>query len=737
MKRKRFFSMKKKVMIMILVLILILIGFFIPVLYYQNSIMKNVGKDNISNMKTQLSNQYKELFNYSLQMDASKVARSNLSSINNLFDDVQDDLRLLRSSLLHVFAHPEEYNEVKISPPARKRAGASVQIMTIPGVKTKEFDNMKLMGNIGSSLKNMYDTSEKINSCFVAFPEGVFVIVDSKAEYKYDESGKLKPFDFTQRDWYKGAMGQGDMYISDVFTDAFTGEQELACSLPVYRDGKLIAVIGMDLFLSKINKILFDNNAQFEQYDTVCMLDKNFTMISGTAEPDYLKDNNTGKFIDLRNSDNHSISDLCNSMSSLMGDPEMTTDPIDLELFEVDGQKYCFAIKGSNKYKVYSLVVSLDKTESVVADISSNIDEDEVIVKMEDDFESNEKKIIRLIFIVIAAVLVFAVISSYIFGKKITNPIIHFTRRIGEVHGELPEFDMTDEFYTHDEIETLALTFADMSREVRENIDKNEKLIKEKALVNADMKVAAQIQEGLLPSEYPPFPDRHEFDLYASMSPAKEVGGDFYDFFLIDDDHLVLLIADVSGKGIPAAMYMAFSKALIKNKAQMGEYSPEKILTEVNAQLCKGNRSSHFVTVWMAVLEISTGKGKAVNAGHEHPAVKRKDGSFELIKYRHSPALAVIDGIVFKEHEFKLDPGDRLFVYTDGVPEATNSNNELFGCDRMIHELNRSGDTGNEQLLKNVRAAVDRFVGDAPQFDDLTMLGFTYNGNGEQENADA
>ncbi len=232
----------------------------------------------------------------------------------------------------------------------------------------------------------------------------------------------------------------------------------------------------------------------------------------------------------------------------------------------------------------------------------------------------------------------------------------------------------------------------------------------------------------MLPSIFPPFPDRTEFDIFASMTPAKEVGGDFYDFFFIDDDHLALVIADVSGKGIPASIFMAISKTHIKFKAQAGEISPSKIITHVNNQLSINNTSMHFVTVWMAVIEVSTGKGYAINAGHEHPVLKRANGKFELVKYRHSFCVGTIEGYAYQEHEFKLDPGDRLFVYTDGVPEATDANNELYGTDRMLDALNQEPDVSNEQLLKNVKSSVDKFVGEAPQFDDLTMLGFTYYG---------
>ncbi|WP_029231325.1 PP2C family protein-serine/threonine phosphatase [Butyrivibrio sp. VCB2006] len=250
---------------------------------------------------------------------------------------------------------------------------------------------------------------------------------------------------------------------------------------------------------------------------------------------------------------------------------------------------------------------------------------------------------------------------------------------------------------------------------------------KEKAVADRDLTLAADIQENILPKTFPYLPERKEFDLYATMNPAKEVGGDFYDFFMVDDDHIALVMADVSGKGIPAALFMMVARTLIRNRVLIGD-SPAKALESVNNQLCEGNKAELFVTVWLAVISLSTGKGVAVNAGHEHPVIRRADGNYELVTYKHSPAVATIEGIPFREHEFQLNPGDSLFVYTDGVPEATNNENVLFGTERMMESLNKDPDAKPETVLGNMTKSIEAFVGDAKQFDDITMLGMKYFG---------
>ena len=285
---------------------------------------------------------------------------------------------------------------------------------------------------------------------------------------------------------------------------------------------------------------------------------------------------------------------------------------------------------------------------------------------------------------------------------------------------------------SQDEIGDLYRKTQTMQIRLLDYMDHLTKVTQERERISAELNVATQIQADMLPRIFPPFPERKEFGLYATMDPAKEVGGDFYDFFLVDDDHLAMVVADVSGKGVPAALFMVIAKTLIKNRAQMGD-SPSDVLRNVNNQLCEGNEAELFVTVWLGILEISTGKGWAVNAGHEHPVIRRAGGSYELIVYRHSPAVAVMSGMRFPQHEFHLDPGDALFVYTDGVPEATSEAQELFGTDRMLDVLNSNKDLTPEKMLPEMHRQIDLFVGKAPQFDDITMLLMEYHGPEKKE----
>ena len=241
--------------------------------------------------------------------------------------------------------------------------------------------------------------------------------------------------------------------------------------------------------------------------------------------------------------------------------------------------------------------------------------------------------------------------------------------------------------------------------------------------IETELNVATQIQADMLPSIFPAFPERPEFDVYADMTPAKEVGGDFYDFFLVDHDHLALVIGDVSGKGVPAALFMVIAKTLLKNAAQV-DLSPKAVLEKVNDQLCENNQAEMFVTVWLGIYEISTGKLTAANAGHEYPVLRRGDGTFTLIHDRHGFVLAGMEGSRYREYELALAPGDTLFVYTDGVTEATDGANTLYGTDRMLEALNSLPSGTPQELLHIVKESIGSFVGSVPQFDDITMLFF-------------
>ena len=398
----------------------------------------------------------------------------------------------------------------------------------------------------------------------------------------------------------------------------------------------------------------------------------------------------------------------------------------DHELLLLNGKEYSRA--GHHITAMVPVKDTEQRTRAIIC-VQRQLDD---IRALQNGFISN---VIRTLLVL--AALEIAGVGAYL-SDQLIKPIEKITNEASRFAKEnvTAQKKLTDTIRSNDEIGVLAHSIDRMEEQITSYVEHLTTVTAEKERISTELNVAKQIQADMLPSVFPAFPDHDDFDIFATMTPAKEVGGDFYDFFLVDDDHLAMVMADVSGKGVPAALFMVITKTLIKNRAQMGD-SPAEILYHVNNQLCDGNESDMFVTVWLAILELSTGKGIAANAGHEHPVLCRKGGRYELVVYRHSMAVAAMSDIPFKEHGFELHPGDRLFVYTDGVPEATNINNELFGTDRMLEVLNRDPEAAPEEQLKAVRQSVDDFVGEAPQFDDMTMLGFCYYGPQGPEKTEA
>ena len=266
-----------------------------------------------------------------------------------------------------------------------------------------------------------------------------------------------------------------------------------------------------------------------------------------------------------------------------------------------------------------------------------------------------------------------------------------------------------------------------MSDDINSTVNTLKRYIKEAdERIDKEIEFARRIQHSALPSVFPPYPNRNEFDIFAQMDTAKEVGGDFYDFYLLGENKLAFLIADVSSKGIPAAMFMMTAKTLIKGLAESG-IEPSEVFTKANNKLCNNNEAGMFVTAWLGIIDLNTGLLKYVNAGHNSPLIKRSGEIFEFLQVKPNLFLAGIENIKYKTYELQLYPGDEIFLYTDGVTEASDDSNILFGEKKLLKSLNENHNLSVTQLCHKVKKDVDKFVGDAKQFDDITLLSVKLN----------
>ncbi len=337
-----------------------------------------------------------------------------------------------------------------------------------------------------------------------------------------------------------------------------------------------------------------------------------------------------------------------------------------------------------------------------------------------------------IVFVAFVAFMAYRI--SRLLKKRIINPINslayaaeEYTKRDKTALEDEKSFFENLHIDTNDEIETLYRSLSDMEADINSTMKRIRDMTAEKERAAAEMNLAGKIQSSMLKATFPMFPGRDDFDIYASMDPAKEVGGDFYDAFLIDDEHLGLVIADVSGKGVPAALFMAISMTVIRERARRGG-TPSHILYDANNTLYESNSAMMFVTVWLAILNLTTGELIEANAGHEKPVFIKANGECELIKKEHGVVLGIMEGLEQKDEYYTLAPGDKIFVYTDGLPEATNAEEKRLEEPRMFEIIEKYRGDDNETLLKDIRKEVDDFVKDAPQFDDLTMMVVEYKG---------
>ena len=562
-------------------------------------------------------------------------------------------------------------------------------------------EELLLLGNAEHIWKPvMAENNRIITTIYLGTESGLMLSYDAQSQLALPEEGDSDSYyNYLDTSWYRRAKGMNSLAFTEVYRDIYGRGLTITSSAPFYNEeGKFAGVVGMDLLISELYDAVVDLDIGEGAY--AFLVDRRGNLIEPSVHTDsenarnlyYIYDRDIGSEIAgqiLRGKTGVSLS---------KGGDYYAYSPI-----PSTGWKLCLRIPES----------------AILAPVRS--------VK--------RNVVVMMCFFITIGVWVIAltVFSSSSLSARLTGPIVALGKDVKKIsEGDL---DYRAEVHSDDEVGDLAMGFNNMAASLKAYVENLFAITAERERIGAELDIATKIQADLLPCTFPPFPDRSEFAIYATMTPAKEVGGDFYDFFLIDSDHLVLVMADVAGKGVPAALFMVIAKTLIKNRAQMGG-DPSDILAAVNDQLCEESSSELFVTVWLGILEISTGKVVATNAGHEYPAIRRAGGSYRLMQLGNNPAVATLEGMKFRDDRFTLHPGDCLFLYTDGVAEATrvvpsanaDEEQELYGTARMLEALNRHGTEPVEELLISMKHDIDAFAGDTPQFDDITMLALQYYG---------
>ena len=711
-------GIQQKIFNLVLITILLMVAAYTAVTIYQYKQLTDLTGNTSESQKRSITEISKDTMTAVLDANLVQSTQMQAYIAGDFFADAVRVVDIVADYTEKLFADPESYPAREVFLPDLEKDGAiSLQLLTEEGINLSDPEvsrKLSLIGNLSELMTAVY-SGANVDSCYVALPEGVMLLVDNHSGTKFDEEGNIITIPIRERLWYKNAEASGKLRFTDVTTDLFTGEISIMVSLPIMKNGKLAAVVGADLFLNDVSAAVNDTA---RDGSFICILNQNGHVLFSPETEGIFQVLPADEAVDLRCSDNPELAAFV--QDSLKENTE-------LRLIDIDGAQYYVA--GAPIQSVDWAVLSIVPKALADQPASAMLDQlDTIQAEATAMFRKGMSNSRITIIVLLAIVVLLCITAAIIMSKRIVKPLEMITRRVQSLSEKDLQFHMEKAFRTNDEIEVLAESFAMLSAKTVQYISEVERITAEKERIGAELSLATRIQADMLPNIYPAFPDRAEFDIFASMAPAKEVGGDFYDFLLIDDDHLCVFIADVSGKGVPAALFMMASMIILASNAQMGK-TPAEILNDTNATICANNHEEMFVTVWLGILEISTGKLTAANAGHEYPVIKMPGGCYEILSDKHGFVIGGMDSVRYKDYEIQLQPGSKLFLYTDGVPEATNEAKELFDTDRMLKALNDHPDASPAETLNNVREAVDDFVRDAEQFDDLTMMCIEYRGS--------
>ena len=624
-----------------------------------------------------------------------ELVGDNADLINERFGFANYMLKCLRAQILSIAAPGGSDQQIDISSPSSD-------------------DSQIMAAAVTPFINEIIDDDPEAPDCIViAFPNGESIVVTPSSGNKNGASGNKLSFDARGEEWYSDAVKNKESFTVSKSHLPGKDTECITVSTPVCdtETGDLVCVLGASVASDTILNIIEKDFNEEGLYPV--LIDETGTILFSTisdgpfAEADLLnkKENAGNEFIQF-------IIDF--STSGYNSSIEIT----------IDGAQYYCAFSSVLNAGLGELVFA--EKDLFVADTNQLVDDLEMLTERTVDVsDRNFSEVLTQMLILSVVLIGLSILASVLLSRRIAGPIKSMTGKVAEIDGEKILFEMEEIFRTGDEIETLAVAFEAMSQKIRQYITDIVEISTQKERMETELKVANEIQSAMLPKNFPLFPDRTEFDVYASMDPAREVGGDFYDIFMTDDDHLALVVGDASEKGVPAALFMVISKAYIRTRALTGG-SPGEILTDVNNLLAEGNGKKMFVTVWLAILEISTGRLIYANAGHEKAVIKRADEDYVLDHTKHGFILGGIKGVSYSDNEITLKHGDRIFMYTDGLTEAHKNVEDLFGSARMLEVLNKNSTLPPDELLSAVKAKVDEFVGDEPQFDDMTMLALEY-----------
>lgn len=648
-----------------------------------------------SDSEVALTNQMEQNLN-NIVSDKAALADSELGKFSGYIKEFADYANWL-------YEHPDDFVDKEVLPPDAKNAGKysmqrylTTENISLDSIKTE----LSLLGNLEQIWNPVISAnSEMITTIYIGTESGFMISYDPNADLGVTEGSYESYFNYYESSWFEDAKAAEGVFFTDMYPDSYGRGLTISCVSPFFdENGKFAGAVAMDILVTDLHTAIIDIDLGEGAY--AFLVDKNADII---ASP----------YVELDQTEFENIKDASNSAYEISDN--IMSGKTDVSL-TTDGVYYAYTPISGTEWKL-----CIHIPEALIL---------EPVAQMNHDV-TNVIFVFIIVFALIIAVVFYAVRR---FTARLTKPLIALGDDVKTISdGNL---DYRAKLYSNDEISDLAIGFNNMAASLKTYINDLTAVTAEKERIGAELDIAKHIQASMLPCIFPAFPGKKEIDIYATMEPAKEVGGDFYDFFMVDDRHLAIVMADVSGKGVPAALFMVIGKTLIKDHTTPGR-DLGKVFTEVNQLLCESNSEELFITAFEGVLDLVTGEFVYVNAGHEMPFVCKAGGNFEPYKIRAAFVLAGMEGMKYRAGSMMLEPGDKIFQYTDGVTEATNINNELYGMERLGAILNKAKNGTPHEILPAVKKDIDEFVGEAPQFDDITMLCLEYKTKMEIKEEDA
>lgn len=665
-----------------------------------------------------------EVLKEDAQTDMMLFLHERSRRINLVFENIGTSVDSIAKEMTFILQHPGSYAPRPVEEPSMENAGkVSAQLLFSPAAPREDpalLQEIRLSGNIQDWLIRLRLDQTLVAGSYIASKNGFAILVDARSEKKIDPATNASlDVDLRSRPWYQDAKNRNGMVFSNVFQDRYGAGLSISCATPYYGpNGEFAGVVGAGMLLKQIDDMVLRTKIGDTGFGFV--MDREGRVLFSPKQDGDLK---------VGIEDNRSL--FHSSEGSLAeAAKHMAAGETGLGEVIIDGIPCYLAYSPLNAMGCSFGIVMQIEEATLSADMNTK-----VIQESTNQFLSVLDQSIRSTLLgALTLVLFFLLLIPFLSGKiaeRFVRPIHQLSDGVREIaSGNL---NKKIELHTGNEIEHLAACFNAMTDELQRYMEHLTHVTAEKERIATELSVATHIQESMLPSTFPPFPDHKEFDIYATMHAAKEVGGDFYDFYLLDENHLIVTIADVSGKGVPAALFMVVAKTILKNFAQTitGEDDLSALVSCTNDQLSQNNDAMMFVTAFVCMLNTRTGDLSFVNAGHNPPLLYRaSEGAFRYLDVKRNCVMGTMEGLPYREQKLTLAPGDQLFLYTDGVTEALNEGEELYGEERLETCLNQShaGQISLKELLEAVRHSLDQHVGSAEQSDDITMLALTYRG---------